>query len=233
MVKKVNKKWIMCIDFTDLNDAFPKDCYPLPRIDTLIDATAGHGMLSFIDGFNGCNQIKMHKDDTSNVSFITDLCIFCYLIMAFGLKNAGATYQILVNKMFKHLIGKTMKIYVDAMLVKSLNKADHIKILNEAFEVLRHHKMLLNPAKCAFGVGSGNVLGLMDSKLCIKANPDKIRAILDMEALTSLKDVQKLTGRLAALGRFISKSGEKCLPFFKAIKKVKEFIWIEESQRAF
>ena len=93
--------------------------------------------------------------------------------------------------------------------------------------------MMLNPAKCAFGVGSGKFLGLMVSKRGIEANPDKIKAILDMEAPTSLKEVQKLTGRLAALGRFISKSGEKCLPFFKALKKVKDFIWTDESQKAF
>ncbi|XP_063948099.1 uncharacterized protein LOC135152193 [Daucus carota subsp. sativus] len=195
MVKKANGKWRMCVDFTDLNDACPKDCFPLPRIDTLIDATAGHEMLSFMDGFSGYNQIRMNKDDIPKVSFITDFGIFCYLVMAFGLKNAGATYQRLANKMFKHLIGKTME--------------------------------------CAFGVGSGKFLGLMVSKRGIEANPDKIKAILDMEPPKSIKDVQKLTGRIAALGRFISKSGDKCLPFFKALKKVKDFEWTSESQEAF
>ena len=109
MVKKANGKWRMCVDFTDLNDACPKDCYPLPRIDTLIDATTGHEMLSFMDGFSGYNQIKMHKEDIPKVSFITDFGVYCYLLMAFGLKNAGATYQRLVNKIFKHLIGRTME----------------------------------------------------------------------------------------------------------------------------
>ena len=153
--------------------------------------------------------------------------------MAFGLKNAGATYQRLVNKIFKHLIGKTMEVYVDDMLVKSLDRADHIKHLQEAFEVLIHHKMMLNPTKCAFDVGSGKCLGQMVSKRGIESNPDKIKAILDMEAPTSLKEVQKLTRRLVALGRFISKSEEKCLPFFKALKKVKDFILTNESQKAF
>ena len=233
MVKKANGKWRMCVDFTDLNDACPKDCYPLPRIDTLIDATAGHEMLSFMDGFSGYNQIKMHKEDIPKVSFITDFGVYCYLVMAFGLKNAGATYQRLVNKIFKHLIGRTMEVYMDDMLVKSLDKADHITHLREAFEVLRKHKIMLNPAKCAFGVGSGKFLGLMVSKRGIEANPDKIKAILDMEPPKSVRDVQKLTGRVAALGRFISKSGDKCLPFFKALKKVKDFIWNEESHEAF
>ena len=126
-----------------------------------------------------------------------------------------------------------MEVSVDDMLVKSLDKADHISHLQEAFEVLRHHKMMLNPTKYAFGVGSGKFLGLMVSKRGIEANPNKIKAILDMEAPTSIKDVQKLTGRFAALGRFIFKSGEKCLPFFKKLKKAKEFTWNEESQKAF
>ena len=176
----------MCVDFTNLNDACPKDCYSLPRIDALIDVTAVHEMLSFIDGFSGYNQIKMHKDDTSKVSFITDFGVFCYLLMAFGLKNAGATYQRLVNKIFNHLIGKTMEVYVDDMLVKSLDKTNHVKYLREAFEVLRHHKMMLNPAKCAFGVGSGKFLGLMVSQWGIEANLAKIKAILDMEVPTSI-----------------------------------------------
>ena len=117
-----------------------------------------------------------------------------------------------------------MEGYVDDMLVKSLDRADHIKHLQEDYEVLRHHKMMLNPAKCAFVVGSGNFLGLMVSKRGIEANPDKMKAILDMEAPTSLKEVQKHTGRLAALGRFMSKSGDFFLPFFKALKRVKNFI---------
>ena len=92
--------------------------------------------------------------------------------------------------------------------------------------------MMLNPAKCAFGVGSGIFLGLMVSKQGIEVNPDKIKAILDMEAPTSIKDVQKLTGRLAALGRFISKSRTECLPFFKALKKVKDFVWTNEKKHS-
>ncbi|XP_074352555.1 putative mitochondrial protein AtMg00860 [Apium graveolens] len=119
------------------------------------------------------------------------------------------------------------------MLVKSLSKADHISHLREAFKVLRHHTMMLNPAKCAFGVGSGKFLCHMVSKRGIEANPDKIKAILDMEPPRSIKDVQKLTGRIAALRRFISKSGYKCLPFFKTLKKVKDFEWTVESQKAF
>ena len=105
--------------------------------------------------------------------------------------------------------------------------------LGDVYKRQRTHKMMLNPAKCAFGVGSGKFLGIMVSKRGIEANPDKIKAILDMEPPKSVRDVQKLTGRIAALGRFVSKSGDKCLPFFKALKKVKNFEWTDESQVAF
>ena len=92
MVPKPNGKWRMCINFTDLNDACPKDCFPLPRIDILIEATAGHELLSFMDAFSGYNQIRMDKRDTPKVSFITDQGLYCYIVLPFELKNARATY---------------------------------------------------------------------------------------------------------------------------------------------
>ena len=100
MVKKANGKWRMCVDFTDLNKACPKDSYPLPRVDVLVDSTARHQLLSFMDAFSGYNQIRMHKADQEKTSFATSQGLFCYKVMPFGRKNAGATYQRLMNKMF-------------------------------------------------------------------------------------------------------------------------------------
>ena len=102
MVKKANGKWRMCVDFMDLNRACPKDSYPLPRIDTLVDSTTRHELLSFIDAFSGYNQIKMNEEDQERTSFVTSQGLFCYKVMPFGLKNTGATYQRLMNKMFAH-----------------------------------------------------------------------------------------------------------------------------------
>ncbi|KAL2230455.1 UNVERIFIED_CONTAM: Transposon Ty3-G Gag-Pol polyprotein [Sesamum indicum] len=109
----------MCTDFTDLNKACPKDPYPLPRIDQLVDAIAGYELFSMMDAYQGYHQISMAREDRNKTSFVTEQCIFCYNVMPFGLKNADATYQRLVNKMFKHQIGVTMEVYVDDMLIKS------------------------------------------------------------------------------------------------------------------
>ncbi|KAK0570714.1 hypothetical protein LWI29_005357 [Acer saccharum] len=232
VVKKKNGKWRVCIDFTDLNKACPKDSFPLPHIDMLVDATAGHELLSFMDAYSGFNQILMHPDDQEKTAFVTERGIFCYKVMSFGLKNAGATYQRLVNKMFAKMLGSTMEVYIDDMLVKSLVAQQHIDHLRQSFDVLDQYGMKLNPTKCSFGVSSGKFLGYLVTQRGVEANPDQIQSIENIESPKCMKDVQKLTGRVAALNRFISKSSEKCLPFFNILRKNKTFEWNEDCERA-
>ena len=126
MVKKANGKWRMCVNFTDLNKACPKDNYLLLRIDKLVDSTAGHKLLSFMDAFSGYNRIRMDEADQEKTSFVTSQNLFCYEVMPFGLKNAGATYQRLVNHMFRPQIGRNVEVYVDDILVKSLDEGKHL-----------------------------------------------------------------------------------------------------------
>ena len=109
MVKKASEKWRMCIDFTDLNKACPKDSYPLPRVDVLVDSTARHQLLSFMDAFSGYNQIRMHEGDQEKTSFVTGQGLFCYKVMPFGLKNVGATYQRLMKKCSRGKLGEMSK----------------------------------------------------------------------------------------------------------------------------
>ena len=137
LVKKSNGKWRMCVDFTDLNKSCPKDSFPLPRVDQLVDATAGHEMLSFMDDFSGYNQILMYEPDQDKTAFITNRGLYCYKVMPFGLKNAGATYQRLVNKVFKQQIGRTMEVYIDDMIIKSVYASDHTGHLRDTFNILR------------------------------------------------------------------------------------------------
>ena len=137
LVKKANRKWRMCVNFTDLNKACPKDSFPLPRIDQLMDSTAGHKLLTFMNAFSGYNQIKMAKEDQEKTAFIMSQGLYCYKVMPFGLKNAGATYQRLVNKMFNKQISRNMEVYVDDMLVKSKEELAHLDDLREMFATLK------------------------------------------------------------------------------------------------
>ncbi|CAA0827383.1 Unknown protein, partial [Striga hermonthica] len=233
MVSKSEGKWRMCIDFRDLNKACPKDLYPLPRIDQLVDSTAGCELLSLMDASQGYHQIPLAREDWKRVSFVTSRGTYCYVVMPFGLKNAGATYQRLVDKIFKDQLGRNMEVYVDDMLVKSKEEIDHVNDLKETFMTLRRYGMKLNPAKCSFGVKSGKFLGYMVTKRGIEVNPEKVRAVVEMQPPTKVKEVQILTGRIAGLSRFISKVAEKSGPLFKTLRKSSRFQWTEEAQKAF
>ena len=161
------------MDFKDLNKTCPKDSFPLPKIDQLVDSMEGHSLLNFMDAFSGYNQILIDKQDEESTTFITNMSLFCYRVMSFDLKNAGATYQRLVNKIFKPLTSHTIEVYVNDMITKSREPIDHVKHLEETFELLRKYQMKLNPEKCAFGVSSGKFLGFLVSHRGIEANPKK------------------------------------------------------------
>uniref|UniRef100_A0A2N9J6Z4 Integrase catalytic domain-containing protein n=1 Tax=Fagus sylvatica TaxID=28930 RepID=A0A2N9J6Z4_FAGSY len=176
-------------------------------------------------------KIVMDESDQEKTSFITSRGLFCYKVMPFGLKNAGGTYQRVMNRMFHDQIGRNVEVYVDDMLVKSKEEDGHLDDLRETFQTLRKYQMKLNPSKCAFGVYSGKFLSFVVSQRGIEANLDKIKAILEMQPPKSTKEVQRLTGRVAALNRFMSRSIDKCLPFFKTLKKA--FEWTDECQQAF
>uniref|UniRef100_A0A2N9FBB1 Uncharacterized protein n=1 Tax=Fagus sylvatica TaxID=28930 RepID=A0A2N9FBB1_FAGSY len=212
VVKKKNGKW---------------------RIDQLVDATSGHQRMSFLDAFQGYHQIAMNPADEEKTAFITPRGIFCYKVMPFGLKNAGATYQRMITKMFSSQLGKTVEVYIDDMVVKSVRAEDHLEDLRAVFNTLRRHRLKLNASKCAFGVGSGKFLGFMVTQRGIEANPDQISAILELRPPRTVREVQRLTGMAAALNRFISRAAEKCRPFFDLIKKGKNFHWGEQSDQAF
>ncbi|KAF8095015.1 hypothetical protein N665_0346s0012 [Sinapis alba] len=199
----------------------------------MVESTSGNELLSFMDAFSGYNQIMMHPDDREKMSFITDRGTYCYRVMPFGLKNAGATYQRLVNRMFADKLGITMEVYIDDMLVKSLVAKDHIRHLSECFETLNKYIMKVNPAKCTFRVTSGEFLEYIVTQRGIEANPKQISAVLDLPDLKTAREIQHLTGRVAALNRFISRSMDKCLPFYELLRGNKRFLWDEACEKAF
>jgi hypothetical protein len=173
--------------------------------------------------------LKVSDQDKS--AFITPHGIYCYKAMTFGLKNAGATYQKAIQKCLESQIGKNVEAYVDDVVVKTTKEDDLIADLAQTFANLRHYRWKINPEKCGFGVPSGKLLSFMVIRRVIEANPTKVDAILKMNQPTGKKDVMKLTGMMAALGRFISKLGEKGLPFFKLLKKSDKFKWTDEADQ--
>ena len=146
--------------------------------------------------------------------------------MSFGLKNAGATYQRLMNKMFTHQLRRNVQVYVDDMLLKSVRENDHLSDLQEIFNTLRSYNMKLNPSKCVFGVTAGKFLGFMVSQRGIEVNSEKIRVIVQLEPPKTIKEFQSLNGEIAALNRFVSRVTDKCLPFFRTLRR--SFEWTDE-----
>jgi hypothetical protein len=153
--------------------------------------------------------------------------------MPFGLKNAGATFQRLMRKALGAQMGRNAEAYIDDIVVKTHEGHTFIEDLEESFVNLRKVNIKLNPAKCAFSVPSGKMLGFLMSHRGIEANPDKVKAIKEMRPPCNLKEMQRLAGCMAALGRFIARSGEKALPFFKLMKRTGKFEWTPEADNAF
>ncbi|RVW71025.1 Retrovirus-related Pol polyprotein from transposon 297 [Vitis vinifera] len=232
-VPKKDGKVRVCVDFRDLNKASPKDDFPLPHIDMLVDSTAGHSMLSFMDGFSGYSQILMAPEDMEKTSFITEWGTYCYRVMPFGLKNAGATYQRAATTLFHDMMHRDVEVYVDDMIVKSRDRSDHLAALERFFERIRQFRLRLNPKKCTFGVTSGKLLGYMVSERGIEVDPDKIRAILDMPAPRTEREVRGFLGRLQYISRFIARLTDICEPIFRLLRKSQPTVWDDQCQRAF
>ena len=177
--QKDGKVW-MCVDYRDLNKTSPKDNFPLPHIDTLVDNMAKHSLFSFMDRFSGYNQIRMAPKDMEKTTFLTMWKSFCYKVIPFGLKNVRATYQRAMVMLFHDMMHKEIEVYVDDMIAKSQSEDDHVANLRKLFERLRKFQLKLNPAKCTFGATFGKLLGFVVSKRGIEIDLDKVRAIQDL-----------------------------------------------------
>ena len=189
--------------------------------------------MSLLDAFQGYHQIALVPEDREKTAFISSSANYHYEVMPFGLKNAGATYQRMMTRMFREKIGCIVEVYIDDMVVKSRKESQHTKDLQGVFEILRQHKLCLNAKKCTFGVGAGKFLGYLISTREIEANPDQIEAVNRLRTPSNPKEVQVLTRMLAALNRFISKFANRCRPFYQLLKKWNGFQWDEECDKAF
>lgn len=229
-VPKKDGKVRMCVDYRDLNKACPTDDFPLPHIDTLVDNAASSAMYSFMDGFSGYNQIMMAVVDKLKTSFTTEWGIYCYTVMPFGLKNAGAAYQRMATTLLHDMIHKEIEVYVDDMMVKSETREGHVAALDKFLARAEKYNLRLNPKKCVFGVTSGKLLGHIVSQKGIEIDPDKVKAIREMPAPKTEKEVRGFIGRLQYVSRFIAKLAIVCEPIFKLLKKDQLVVWDDKCQ---
>ena len=195
----------------------------MPKIDQLVDATYRHPRMSFSDAFQGYHQIVLATEDQEKTTFISPDASYHYTVMPFGLKNARAIYQWMMTRVFRDKIGSAVEVYIDDIVVKSKREAQHIGDLEEMFEVLRQHKLLLNANKYVFGVGPGKLMGYLITNQGIEVNPDQIKVVKHLQSLSNSKEVQVLTSMLATLNRFISKFLDQFQPFYQLLKKWKGF----------
>ena len=158
----------------------------------------------------------MGEEDQEKTSFVTSQGLYCYKVMPFGLRNERVTYQRLVNHMFSHQIGRNVEVYIDDMPVKRKDEANHLDDLKETFSTVHKYNMKLNPAKCVFVVASG-ILGVPTRH---RSKSRQVNTIIEVKSLKIVKEVQSLSGKVAALNRFVSWATDKCMPFFKVLKKV-------------
>ncbi|KAK9932282.1 hypothetical protein M0R45_019525 [Rubus argutus] len=232
-VKKKNGQVRVCIDFRDLNKACPKDEFPLPNMDILIDSTAGQGMLSFMDGFSGYNQIKMATRDAEKTAFRTPYGNFYYTVMPFGLKNAGATYQRAMTAIFHDMMGKEVEDYVDDLVVKSRTRGDHWSTLRKVLGRCRLYNMRMNPKKYSFGVSSGKFLGFIVYKRGIDVDPNKVKAIASTAPPSSQKELKSFLGKLSYIRRFIPGLAAAIKAFTPLLKKGTKFMWNNECKKTY
>ncbi|KAL0291163.1 UNVERIFIED_CONTAM: Polyprotein P3 [Sesamum calycinum] len=179
-IRKKNGQIRVCVDLRDLNNACPKDDFPLPIVELMIDATTGHEALSFMDGSSEYNQIRMTPADEELTVFYTPKGVYCYKVMPFGLKNVGATYQRAMQKIFDDMLHKNVEWYVDDLVVKSKKRENHFHDLRKVFERLRRYQLKMNPSKCAFGVTSEKFLRFIVRQRGIEIDQAKIDVILRM-----------------------------------------------------
>ncbi|KAM2961651.1 hypothetical protein FF1_031203 [Malus domestica] len=227
----------ICIAFRNLNLATPKDAYPMPISDFLIDAAANHETLSFMDGHAGYNQIFIADADVHKTAFRCPEALGTYewVVMPFGLKNAGATYQGAMNTIFHDMIGTTVEVYIDDVMVKSKSHRTHIDDLRQSFLCMRQHNLKMNPAKCVFGVSADNFLGFLVHHRDIEVDENKARAIIDAPHPTTKKQLQSLLGKINFLRHCKANSAGK-MTAFSTLLKLKDsdkFEWRDEHRAAF
>jgi hypothetical protein len=222
----------VCVDYRNINKACPKDNFPTPFIDQIIDDCASSEIFSLMDGFSGYNQINIAPEDQHKTAFICPWGTFSYRKLPFGLKNTGATFQRAMSYAF-HNIKHFVQPYLDDLLAHSLRRVDHPNHLRAIFVRCRFYRIRLNPHKCVFCVESDRLFGFIVSCHGIRVDPIKVEAILNLPPPSSLRQLQSLQGKENFLRRFIPNYTEITWGFTHLLKKGSEFVWDKVANNAF
>jgi hypothetical protein len=222
----------VCIDFQDLNRATPKNEYPMPVVDVLVNSVSGNKVISFMNGNAGYNQIFMAKKDVHKTAFRCPgfIRLFEWIVLTFGPRNACATYQRAMNLIFHDLLGVLMEVCNDDVVIKLACFTDHLADLKIALERMRKYGLRMNPFKCAFGVFVGRFLGFILHEHGIQIDPKKIESIQKFEEPACKRDVQKLLGKINYLRCFIANPASKVDPLLPLVHlwHEKDFVWGQE-----
>ncbi|CAL9000946.1 unnamed protein product [Prunus brigantina] len=237
LIEEVLKRKIgavrICVDYRNLNEASSRDEYRMP----MVDGAAHNQMLSFVDGNVGYNQIMVTEEDIHKTAFMCPghIGAFEYTVMPFGLRNAGATYQRAMNYVFHDMIGHSLEVYIDDVVIKFPEKGNHVSNLKKAFLRMRQHMLKMNPKKCVFGVQAGSFLGFLVHQRGIEIDKNKAKSIMEALPPRNKKELQSLLGKINFLRRFISNSAGKIQPFsfLLRLKQEQTFKWEEQHQQAF
>ena len=220
------------IDYRKLNDATVGDAGPLPSISEIFDSLGGASVFSVLDLKSGYHQVEMDEDSIPKTAFVTHKGQYAFRRMPFGLKNAPAAFQRMMNKAFQPLLGVCVLIYLDDIVIFSKNKQEHKEHLRKVFEILRKWKLTLKSTKCRFGLSEIPLLGHYVSKDGLRADPEKIRAIKDMPPPKSVTGIRSFLGTVGYYRDLIPNFADTACKLTKLTQKHARFHWGSEQQKA-